>query len=157
MGRWFLKWELHTEFVTYTVFADGVDPRPFSGEMFDLFPADWLAAAPGKVVTSALVRIESAGPAEVEERSPATCRMVRAGEPGGQPGGRRRGGDRRGLPHRRAWAQPAAGAGGAGIGQRRLGRIVQRLLEIETYKCMAMLTLPLAREVAARWPASTAS
>ena len=35
-----------------------------------------------------------------------------------------------------------------GIGRRRLGRIVQRLLEIETYKCMAMLTLPLAREVA---------
>ena len=34
------------------------------------------------------------------------------------------------------------------IGRRRLGRIVQRLLEIETYKCMAMLTLPLAREVA---------
>ena len=36
------------------------------------------------------------------------------------------------------------------IGRRRLGRIVQRLLEIETYKSMAMLTLPLARAVSRR-------
>jgi uncharacterized membrane-anchored protein len=35
-----------------------------------------------------------------------------------------------------------------GIGQRRLGRIVQRVLEIEIYKSMAMLTLPIARRVA---------
>ena len=33
------------------------------------------------------------------------------------------------------------------IGRRRLGRIAQRVLEIETYKCAAMLALPLAREV----------
>ena len=36
-----------------------------------------------------------------------------------------------------------------GIGQRRLGRIVQRVLEIETYRAMALLTLPVARQVAA--------
>ena len=68
LGRGFLKWEMHTEFVTYTLFAEGVAPRPFSGEMFDLFPADWLAAAPGKVVTSCLVRIETAEPEDVEAR-----------------------------------------------------------------------------------------
>ncbi len=59
---------MHTEFVTYTLFADGVAPQPFSGEIFRLFPADWLAAAPGKVLTSCLVRIETAAPAEVESR-----------------------------------------------------------------------------------------
>ena len=32
-------------------------------------------------------------------------------------------------------------------GPQRLGRITQRLIEIETYKCMAMLTLPVARKV----------
>ena len=70
---------MHTEFVTYTLFADGVAPKPFSGEMFDLFPADWLAAAPGKVVTSCLVRIETAEP---EERGgahrPRPAEVVRA-------------------------------------------------------------------------------
>ena len=51
---------MHTEFVTYTIFAEGVAERPFSGEVFTLFPADWLAAAPGLVVTSCLVRVEVA-------------------------------------------------------------------------------------------------
>ena len=33
------------------------------------------------------------------------------------------------------------------VGGNRLGRIVQRLLEIETYKSLAMLTLPIARDI----------
>lgn len=36
------------------------------------------------------------------------------------------------------------------IGKRRLGRIVQRLLEIETYKSASMQTLPIARTVSRR-------
>ena len=48
LGRGFLKWELHTEFVTYTLFVEGVTATPFSDNLFRLFPADWLAAAPGR-------------------------------------------------------------------------------------------------------------
>ncbi|HRO12958.1 DUF3422 family protein, partial [Amaricoccus sp.] len=150
LGRGFLKWEMHTEFVTYTLFADGVDPRPFSGEMFDLFPADWLAAAPGKVVSSCLVRIETVEPGEVETRiardlpkwfvpeSLAVSRVV-DGEAVIAADFHI---DEHGHGRLLVFAVP-------GIGRRRLGRITQRLLEIEMYKCMAMLTLPLAREVAA--------
>jgi uncharacterized membrane-anchored protein len=149
LGRAFLKWEMHTEFVTYTLFADGVSPRPFSGEMFALFPADWLAAAPGKVVTSCLVRIEEAEPSDAEARiardlpqwfvgeSLAVSRVV-DGEAVVAADFRI---DEHGHGRLFVLAVP-------GIGRRRLGRIVQRLLEIETYKCMAMLTLPLGREVA---------
>jgi uncharacterized membrane-anchored protein len=36
------------------------------------------------------------------------------------------------------------------IGRNRLGRIVQRLLEIETYRAMSMLTLPIAKKVFSR-------
>ena len=36
IGRGFLKWEMHTEFVTYTLFAEGISERPFSGEFFRL-------------------------------------------------------------------------------------------------------------------------
>ena len=150
VGRAFLKWEMHTEFVTYTLFASGVEPKPYSGEMFDLLPADWLAAAPGKVVTSCLVRIETAEPEGVEARistdlaqwfvgeSLAVSRVV-DGEAVIAADFRI---DEHGHSRLLVLARP-------GIGQRRLGRIVQRLLEIETYKCMAMLTLPLGREVAA--------
>jgi uncharacterized membrane-anchored protein len=122
LGRGFLKWEMHTEFVTYTLFLDGLASAPFSGEIADLLPPDWLAATPGRVVTSCLVRVERVEPEAVIA------------------------GDFRidGHGHGRfaVMARPE-------IGRRRLGRIVQRVLEIETYKAMALLSLPTARAVAA--------
>ena len=40
IGRHVLKWESHTEMVTYTVFTDGVSSRPFDPADFDVFPGD---------------------------------------------------------------------------------------------------------------------
>lgn len=149
LGRGFLKWEMHTEFVTYTLFLDGVSRPPFSGETVRLLPEDWLAAMPGRVVTSCLVRIDRAEPEAVEQvilddfpewfvlESLAVARVV--------DGEAVVGGDFRidenGHGRFVVLAAPE-------IGRRRLGRIVQRLLEIETYKSMALLTLPVARQVA---------
>ncbi|MEK6217219.1 MAG: DUF3422 domain-containing protein, partial [Boseongicola sp.] len=53
-----LKWESHTEFVTYSIFGDGTSDRPFDAQTFDLFPEDWLAEAHGVRIASALVRVE---------------------------------------------------------------------------------------------------
>ena len=149
IGRGFLKWELHTEFVTYTLFAEGVAPTPFAGELFALFPADWLAAAPGRVLTSALVRIESVAP-EVREPQverdfpgwfvPESLAVSRVVDDEAVIAGDFRV-DENGHSRFAVMARP-------GIGRRRLGRIAQRVLEIETYKCAAMLTLPRARAVA---------
>ena len=58
IGKNWLKWEQHTEFVTYTVFNDGLDPRPFEDTVFSSFPSDWLANAPGQRVTSVSLRME---------------------------------------------------------------------------------------------------
>jgi uncharacterized membrane-anchored protein len=150
VGRGFLKWELHTEFVSYTLFVEGGDPLSFSGDIFALLPADWLAAAPGRVVTSCLVGIVLATPEEAEAmivehfprwfvpESLAVSRVV-DGEAVIAADFRI---DERGHTRLAVLARPR-------IGARRLGRIVQRLLEIETYKSMAMLTLPPARKVAA--------
>ena len=114
IGRGLLKWEMHTEFVTYTIFADGVSDPPFSGRLFDLLPADWLAAAPGLVVTSCIVRIERAEPETCEGRLDERGRaLVRRREPRGGRGAGRRRGDRGGFPHRRAGPQPDGGAGPA--------------------------------------------
>jgi uncharacterized membrane-anchored protein len=148
IGRGFLKWEMHTEFVTYTIFADGISERPFSGEFFRLFPADWLAEAPGRVVTSAIVRIESVPLEDLERRVdedfqkwfiPESLAVSRVVDGEAVIGADFRI-DENGHSRMAVLAKP-------GIGQRRLGRIVQRLLEIETYKSMAMLTLPQARRV----------
>ncbi|MFQ8430207.1 DUF3422 family protein [Amaricoccus sp. W119] len=150
LGRGFLKWEMHTEFVTYTIFAPGVAERPFSGELFSLFPADWLAEAPGKVVTSALIRVERMDQETTESRlrGPAqqwfvpeslTASRVIDGEAVIATDFRI---DENGHARMAIFSQPD-------IGGRRLGRITQRLLEIETYKSMALLTLPRAQTVAA--------
>jgi len=150
LGRGFLKWELHTEFVTYTLFSDQIAATPFSGDMFNLFPRDWLAAAPGRVITSCLVRVEAVEPEAMETliqrdlsqwfvpESLAVSRVV-DGEAAVAADFRL---DENGHSRFAVLARPD-------IGRRRLGRIVQRLLEIETYKSMAMLTLPQARSVAA--------
>ncbi|MFO1141417.1 MAG: DUF3422 domain-containing protein [Amaricoccus sp.] len=148
LAKGFLKWELHTEFVTYTLFAEGVAKTPFSGELFRLFPADWLAEAPGKVLTSCLVRVEScdadAAEGRMERDAPewfvleslAASRVV-DGEAVIAADFRI---DENGHSRVLVLAQP-------GIGERRLGRIVQRILELHTYAGMALLTLPVARSV----------
>jgi uncharacterized membrane-anchored protein len=148
LGRNVLKWEMHTEFVSYTLFADDVASNPFSGELFRLFPADWLREAPGTIVSSAMVRVESTPPEELGGR---VDELYRHFVPESLAISRVLDGDaviaadfrldENGHARFAVLAVPS-------IGGRRLGRIVQRLLEIETYKAMAMLTLPQARMVA---------
>ncbi len=154
LGRHGLKWESHTEFVTYTGFAPGLPDRAFDPSAFDLFPRDWLQAAPGLRMTSILIQLvelprdASGAPdtAAISDRlgewfvaeSLAAAWVLDEGalvasdfriDPGG---------------HIRmaVFARP-------GTGPQRLGRIVQRLCEIETYKTMSMLGLARARETSA--------
>lgn len=147
LGRAFLKWEQHTEFVTYTLFVPGLGDTPFDGSAHALFPDDWLAAAPGRILTSCLVRVEEdhgqAANGEVSSwfvpESLAISTVI--------DGAATIAGDFRidQNGHVRFAVLPVPGTG-----ERRLGRIVQRLLEIETYKAAAMLTLNHARQVAGR-------
>ena len=141
-----LKWESHTEFVTYTILADGVAETPFDVATFDVFPQDWLAAAPGARVTSALIRVEVAeNDQEIIEKAKAWFvpeslaissvlddDLVIAGDFRIDAAG-----------HMRfaVFARPH-------VGKRRVGRVVQRLCEIETYKAMSMLGLLRARALA---------
>ncbi|MFK7874791.1 MAG: DUF3422 family protein [Paracoccaceae bacterium] len=137
IGRHWLKWEQHTEFVTYTAFTEGLPERAFDGSEFEVFPDDWLAEAPGQRVTSALVRVEeTAKPPQIETQlqdwfvpeSLATSEVL--------DGAATVAGDFRidNKGHLRFAVFVAPGTGA-----RRVGRIVQRLCEIETYKSMSML------------------
>lgn len=147
LGKHRLKWESHTEFVTYTLFSDGVADRPFDGSVFNDFPADWLDDAPGMRLTSALIRVENrpedgaideklAGwfvPESLAVASVLDDSAIIASDFRIDTGG-----------HIRFAVFASDDAG-----DRRVGRIVQRLCEIETYKTMAMLTLPRARALSA--------
>ncbi|SLN76047.1 DUF3422 family protein [Roseisalinus antarcticus] len=148
IGKHRLKWESHTEFVTFTIFGDGLANRPFDAETFKLFPEDWLSEAPGMRLTSALIRIEAAEsddgiPEKVNDwfvsESLAISRvldnqLVVAGDFRIDPSG-----------HMRfaVFAQPGTGA-------QRAGRVMQRLCEIETYKAMSMLGLFMVRDMGGR-------
>ena len=148
IGKHQLKWESHTEFVTYTIFGSGVADTPFDAGTFKMFPEDWLAAAPGVRMTSALIRVEELigddGIAEKVEdwfvpESLAVSRVlddsaVMASDFRIDPQG-----------HMRiaVFARPETGA-------RRIGRVVQRLCEIETYKTMSMLGLARVRDLGPR-------
>jgi len=69
IGRHLLKWESHTEFVTYTIFGEGSAKEPFDAGTFAMFPEEWLATAPGLRITSALLRVEQqSGDAGITEK-----------------------------------------------------------------------------------------
>ena len=143
IGRHKLKWESHTEFVTYTIFGDGVAETPFDASTFSMFPEDWLEQAPGQRITSALIRVEVCEddreiPAKLEKwfvpdslaiSSVLDDTAIMAGDFRIDTAG-----------HMRfaLFARP-------GMGARRVGRVVQRICEIETYKTMSMLGLARAR------------
>ncbi|MEM6478439.1 MAG: DUF3422 domain-containing protein [Pseudomonadota bacterium] len=137
VGRHWLKWESHTEFVTYTAIEDGLGERPFDPAYFDAFPEDWLNEAPGLRLTSALIRVqeepdlktqskliedwfvsESLAVSEVVDGSATVASDFRI-----DPAGHMR----------------FAVFTRKDTGERRIGRVVQRLCEIETYKAMSML------------------
>lgn len=148
LGRAELKWESHTEFVTYSAFSMGLPARPFDPAEMEVFPDAWLAQAPGARMASVLVRIEEmedeeAMLAKLDQwfvpESLAVARVIEgaaliAGDFRIDPAG-----------HMRfaVFVRPDTGA-------RRIGRIVQRLCEVEIYRAMSMLGLVRARELSAR-------
>jgi len=149
IGGSFLKWEMHTEFASYTIFSNDVAEVPFDASVFSIFPRDWMADAPGTVLTSALVRIEKldeentlASILETSAKSwfvPESLAVSSVAENEAVISGDFRI-DENGHIRFAVFTQPQ-------ISPRRLGRVVQRLLEMETYKSAAMLTLPVAHEI----------
>lgn len=144
LGRHHLKWESHTEFVTYTSFEQGLGERPFDPASFNVFPETWLHDAPGTRLTSILFQIEvmSENPQDMVEKlvdwfvpESLAASTVLDGAAIIASDFRI---DRAGHIRMAVFVKP-------GTGGRRVGRILQRLCEIETYKTISMLGLLRAR------------
>lgn len=54
-----LKWERHSEFVTYTVFVEGEEDAPFSDIAAGILPKEWLETLRSKVLTAVKLRMVS--------------------------------------------------------------------------------------------------
>ncbi len=146
IGPYRLKWESHSEFVTYTILADGLSGMPFDPALFEAFPSDWLARMPGKRITSALIRVEPrpADDATIRRRLgewflPESLAAIEVLDRAAVLAGDFRV-DAAGHMRFAVFAGPQ-------MTERRIGRLVQRICEIETYKTMAMLGLVKARAI----------
>ncbi len=148
IGRHMLKWEQHAEFVTYTAFSPGAGARPFDPAAFAVFPDDWLGRAPGQRITSVLMEITPHPGAEAMEQAvqdwfvPESMAISDVLDASATAAGDFR-------------IDPAGHMRFAvfvrdGTNPRRTGRIVQRLLEVETYRAMSMLGFARGRDLAPR-------
>jgi uncharacterized membrane-anchored protein len=146
VGPFRIRWELHTEFVSWTfmrsVSADASGARA-PAPAIDAVPQEWFAHLPGQCLTSlhiwALPATPESGSSPLikqvlhEDTLIASSVADGAGE---------------------VYTDFAIHADGfsrillftGNLTPRRLGRLVQRLLEIETYRMAALLGLPAARE-----------
>jgi len=149
IGRHTLKWESHTEFVTYSAFAPGLAERPFDPSKAEVFPEAWVAAAPGRRIASVLIRVEEMPEDEAQIAAkledwfvPESLACASILDGAGIVAGDFRI-DPAGHMRFAVFVRP-------GTGERRVGRIVQRLCEIETYRAMSLLGLGQARELGGR-------
>lgn len=147
LGSFRLRWERHTEFSTYTVFVHGANGEPFADPAVRALPKDWLAAIPGELLGAVHVEFESR---DSTKRAPE--------ELAGLFGGRTVAGSRIAGGAALAWSDFRLHEDGFGrilvrdatMSERQAGRMIQRLLEIDAYRQLALLALPLARAASPR-------
>ena len=144
-GAFRMRWELHTEFSSYTFFrplASGEQLHP-DVTAFDAVHPEWISGIPGKLIVATHVELRS-----TEEISPDSILASLT------PNGRTMVAAR--VADDTAWIFTDFKIDNgfsrflvlnASMTQRQTGRTVQRLCEIETYRMMALLGLPVAKEV----------
>ncbi|AYH42870.1 DUF3422 domain-containing protein [Azoarcus sp. DN11] len=147
VGHFRIKWERHSEFSTFTF----VEPEPLGDADFDQpairhVPADWLESLDGAVIVASHIHTERGEPLDIaDERLQALLpKSPRVGS--------------RVLSGGEIWTDFQVGPDGfsrflirdTGLREAQMGRLVQRICEIETYLMMALLALPLARQCNAR-------
>lgn len=147
-GRFRLKWECHTEFATYTFVSAGssrandTHATYFSNMPLADVPEEWLLSLQGKLIAANHVVLERATESALESvpkmralfegNAVVACEASHAAQ---------------------VWTDFLIHADGfgrfvvrdAGLYGMQAGRLVQRLLEIETYRMMALLGLPHAQ------------
>lgn len=149
LGRHDLKWESHTEFVTYMATTPGRPIRPFDPSIAAIFPESWQADAPGKRVAAVLVHVDLLPDDPEEALEKVSEWFVRDSvaavwvldEMAMIAGDFRIDAD--GWMRFAIFVRPDVSEG-------RTGRIVHRLVELETYRAMSMLALGRARNLGRR-------
>lgn len=137
-----LKWEFHSEFSSYTVFRRCAAED--TGNAFDAVPRDWVAGIQGQLIAAVRVDVQAVSPsadghALLHDFAPWQDLLVASQVADGS-----------------AWVTTDLRLTDGwshfllldqGLGAQRAGRTVQRLLEIEIYRVMALLAFPEAKRI----------
>lgn len=146
-----LKMELHAEFTHYKFLRQSSFTDPFADPVIAALPPDWLAGLPGKLLIGMHVAVVDANQAPFDLSQAALPQLF-----GGNRliGGRMAGGTGAAysdfMIHADGFSRLLIVNDGFAPGQS--GRCMQRLLEIETYRMMALLGLPVARSILPQLP-----
>lgn len=143
-GPFRMKWERHTEYSRYMFIVAGSGDHPFAPSLAAL-PANWLPMLPGQVMVAGRVALLAA-PAQPPDYEAVSARHFDGNVP---VGAAIAGGGGTALTDFRIHADGYSRflVLNAHMSPRQAGRMVQRLLEIETYRMLALLALPLARRL----------
>lgn len=144
-GDFRLRWERHTEFSRYFFVADGCGNRPFDDPVIAKLPEDWLASLPGQLLYAGNLTVVG------EEFDLSDIKHISAEHFAGNVlmGANIGGGTGTALTDFRIHSDGFSRIllQNRSMSRRQCGRHVQRLLEVETYRVMALLALPLARSL----------
>lgn len=145
-GAFRLKRERHGEFDDYTVYCDGGDPQaPFGQPAIDALPTGWLDGLPGSLIAAVHIALlpAHAMPDDPTDAAATTRGSERCGASIADGAARVYTDfriDERGFTRILVLDRS--------LSPTYAGRVVQRLIEVEVYRMMAMLAFPIARESA---------
>jgi uncharacterized membrane-anchored protein len=151
LGPLRLKWERHGEFSGYTMSLATEEVAIFESTAAEQLPAGWLSGIPGRTVAAVHAEVTAAPPSPAAAVPDAAALAARFGA------------------HAVVASEIAEGAAqvftdfrlhddgcsrvwliNRSLTQAQTGRTLQRLFEIEAYRVMALLALPIARRQAPR-------
>lgn len=143
-GAFRLKWERHTEFSAMTVYWAVAPDTPWNARALEIVPAVWRASLPGSTIVYAEVDVRRGVEDDLRAAIAALGDTTVIGAHVA---------DRAGI----ALTDLRMDDEGCtrfvvldvSLTPRQAGRVAQRLLEIETYRMMALVAFPVARAAAA--------
>lgn len=147
MGLLNLKWERHGEFSSWILIAQGAEESPFAQPAASLLPEGWLRGLPGLTVMAAHAVLAEA-PAELPNDADLSAYFGKNVVVGADVA------DGAALAYTDFKVHPDGCSRflllGRNLSPRVAGQILQRLCEIEAYRMMALLALPIARRQSPR-------
>lgn len=147
IGNVLLRWEQHTEFASYTVFRGGAFSEPFGDSALAEVPGDWLRSLPGKLLVALHLTLLPADGPDVE--APWLVSLF---------GSDRYVGSTMKEGAAAVWTDFRLHGDGfvrilvkdRGLSEQQAGRLLRDLVELETYRTLALLALPVALETRTR-------